>query len=349
MYKFFDRLGRITAIPLLVAAGVVATLCASAQAGPRVVLVEENDALVKNRDYGYTQGARASLVFDDMSPGSLTNRAFDLVGGFLFTAGAPGGPARRQFEWIVVGQSIFTPFNKTLSPPDPLDRPYAGWLYTGASLAQESGGRQLDTFEILAGVVGPSALGKQVQDAFHNVMGQTQPVGWPFQLKDEPALLVSWDRRWKMGYDLGSGFGFDVIPSVGLTAGNVYTYASAGAMVRFGRSLSTSWGPTRVRPAPSGGSFISPNEYAPWLGFAIFGGFEGRAVARNIFLDGNTFVKNGPHVTKNILVGDLVVGAELFTQSGARLSYTLTKRSSEFKNPPGGSDLFGSIEGSFRF
>ena len=62
----------------------------------RRLFVEENDALFKNRDFGYTQGARASLVFDDMSPGSLTNRAFDLVGGLLFTAGAPGGPARRE-------------------------------------------------------------------------------------------------------------------------------------------------------------------------------------------------------------------------------------------------------------
>jgi hypothetical protein len=340
----------VASVPF-VAAGIIAAICtlAPAQAGPRVVFVEENDALVKNRDFGYTQGARASLVFDEFSGDSLTTRAFDLVGGFVVTAGAPAGPSRRQFEWIVLGQSIFTPFDKTRSPPDPFDRPYAGWLYTGASLAQETAGWQLDSFELLAGVVGPSALGRQVQDGFHTIMGQTLPAGWNFQLKNEPALLASWERRWKIGYDIGSGFGFDVIPSVGLTVGNVYTYASAGALLRFGRSLSTSWGPTRVRPGPSGASFISPDANGPWLGFAIFGGFEGRAVARNIFLDGNSFVKNGPHVTKNILVGDLVVGAELFTQSGARLSYTLTKRSPEFKNPPGGSDLFGSIEGSFRF
>ena len=68
-------------------------------------------------------------------------------------------------------------------------------------------------------------------------------------------------------------------------------------------------------------------------------------MARNIFLDGNTFISGGPSVSKNIFVGDLIVGAEIFAQSGERLSFSLTQRSQEFKNQPGGGDLFGSIEG----
>ena len=336
---------------VLFIAGMIG-ISAHAIAEPRVVLVEENDAfsLLNPRDYGYTQGLRASLVFDDLSSASMTTRAFDLIGGLVFTGGAPDGPVRQQFEWVAVGQSIFTPFDKQRVIPDPVDRPYAGWLYTGVALAQETAGRQLDSFEFLAGVVGPAALGKQVQLGFHSVNGAVNPiVGWGSQLKNEPAALVAWDRRWKVDFNFADGWEFDVIPSVGLTAGNVYTYGSAGGLVRFGRSLSSTWGPTRVRPAPSGASFFSPNKHGPWLGFALFAGIEGRAMARNIFLDGNTFISGGPSVRKNVFVGDFIGGAEVFTQSGARLSFSLTQRTQEFKNQPKGGDLFGSFEGSIQF
>ena len=338
-----SRLVRIIVLAALALAGVVA----EARAQPAVVLVEENDALVSQRDYGYTQGFRASLVFNDFFNKSFVDAPFDLVGGLVITLGAPPGPVRRQFEWIV-GQSIFTPQKLKLIPPNPLDRPYAGWLYTGGSLAQETAGVQLDTFEFLGGVVGPSSGGKAVQCGFHSTLGQSCPIGWSYQLKDEPAFLASWERKWKFGVGFGDGFGVDVIPALGVTAGNVYTYGSAGALFRFGRSLSSTWGPTRVRPAPSGSSFFSPDPQGPAWGFDFFAGVEGRAVAYNVFLDGNTFVSS-PSVKHQVFVADLVAGAEIFTQYGSRLAFTLTKRTQEFPNQPGHGDLFGSIEARVQF
>jgi hypothetical protein len=195
-----------------------------------------------------------------------------------------------------------------------------------------------------------------VQLGFHGAQGVVHPiVGWGSQLKNEPALLVAWDRHWKFGYDLVDDWGFDVIPSLGLAAGNVYTYGSAGSFVRFGNSLSTTWGPTRIRPAPSGSSFFDPDPHGPWLGFDVFLGVDGRAIARNIFLDGNTFVTDGPSVHKNVFVADFIGGLEFFTQNGARFAFSLIQRTQEFKNQPvaphqlGNGDLFGSFEGSFRF
>jgi hypothetical protein len=329
-----------------------------ARGDPRVVLVEENDAfsLLTGRDFGYTQGFRGSLVFDDLSGEPMANKAYDLAGGLVFTYGAPQGPVRPQFEWIVLGQSMFTPFDKQAVIPDPADRPYAAWLYAGGTLAVESAGRQLDSFELLTGVVGPDALGKQVQLGFHGAQGVVHRIrGWDSQLKNEPALLVAWDRRWKFNYDLIDHWGFDVIPSLGLTAGNVYTYVSAGSFVRFGNSLFTTWGPTRIKPAPSGASFFNPGPRSAALGFDVFVGVEGRAMARNIFLDGNTFVNDGPSVQKNVFVNDFIGGLEFFTQSGARLAFSLTQRTQEFKSQPvapnqlGRGDLFGSFEGSLRF
>ncbi|MGZ8330109.1 MAG: lipid A deacylase LpxR family protein [Rhodoplanes sp.] len=332
---------------IVLAALALAAVTAETRAQPALVLVEENDALASERDYGYTQGFRASLVFNDFFNKSFVDAPFDLVGGLVVTLGAPAGPVRRQFEWIV-GQSIFTPQDLTLVPPNPADRPYAGWLYTGGSLAVETARVQLDSFEFLGGVVGPSSGGKAVQCSFHSALGQSCPLGWSYQLKDEPAFLAAWERRWKLGVDYGDGFGADIIPSVGVTAGNVYTYASAGALLRWGRSLSSTWGPTRVRPAPSGASFFAPDPQGPAWGFSLFAGAEGRAVAYNVFLDGNTFASS-PSVNHQVFVADLVAGAEIFTQYGSRLAFTITKRTPEFSSQPGNGDLFGSIEARVQF
>ena len=77
-------------------------------------------------------------------------------------------------------------------------------------------------------------------------------------------------------------------------------------------------------------------------------GVEGRAVAYNVFFDGNTFVSS-PSVKHQVFVADLVAGAEIFTQYGSRLTFTITKRTQEFPNQPGHGDLFGSIEARVQF
>jgi hypothetical protein len=320
-------------------------LCVQPALAQRAVLVLENDAVFR-RDRDYTNGFRGSVVFDDFARDRLAAEAFDVVRPGLVTFGAPAGPTRRQFEWII-GQSIFTP-DRVSSPVHTIgERPFGGWLYTGFNAAQQSGRSQLDSFELLVGTVGGSAsLAYDVQNGFHHLLGGAM-VTKGFGLHNEPGLLVAWDRRWKWGVGSGHGLGADVIPYVNLTAGNVFTYGAAGAMVRIGQSLGTSWGPTRVRPGPSGASFISPDPDAPYLGFALFAGAEERAVARNVFLDGNSF-EDSISVHRKPLVLDLYVGAEMFTQSGFRLAATLTQRSREYTTQATPS-LFGSLEGSFHF
>jgi hypothetical protein len=71
-------------------------------------------------------------------------------------------------------------------------------------------------------------------------------------------------------------------------------------------------------------------------------------VARNIFLDGNTF-EDSPHVTKNPLVGDLQLGVAM-TISGARLAYTHVFRTKEFEGQKGGDlSQYGALSLSLRF
>jgi hypothetical protein len=76
------------------------------------------------------------------------------------------------------------------------------------------------------------------------------------------------------------------------------------------------------------------------FGWYLFAGIEGRAVARNIFLDGNTF-RGSRSVDKKHLVGDLQIGFVL-DWSGLRLGYTHVLRTREFQTQES-EDNFGSF------
>ena len=99
-----------------------------------------------------------------------------------------------------------------------------------------------------------------------------------------------------------------------------------------------------MRPAaPGTGYFDTPDK---GLGWFLFAGLDGRALARNIFLDGNTF-SNSHSVDKNYFVGDANAGLAL-TYDDYRLSYSLTARSKEFKGQDDPT-VFGSLTLSTRF
>jgi hypothetical protein len=82
------------------------------------------------------------------------------------------------------------------------------------------------------------------------------------------------------------------------------------------------------------------------FGWDFYVGAQARAVALNIFLDGNTF-QNSRSVVKEPVVGDLIVGAELFSIGGLRFGFSLVARTPEFRKQAG-LDNFGSFQWRMR-
>jgi len=323
------------------AAVVLAGVCLSASAAwaGQLSILEENDSLFFTSDKHYTQGIRGAYLSDPLSTNDWRYRAFDFVSP-LFPDSAP---SERRFDWIFLGQSIFTPMNLSLNPSDPHDRPYAGWLYTGGALLQENGNR-LTGLELVVGVVGPDALGKEVQNDWHQfVAGIPGGQGWHGQLKNEPGLAISYDRHWRIPLAELAGVGFDFVPEAGVTGGNVLTYGAAGGTLRIGQDLDADYGQARIRPAPSGTDWFNAARMTQPFGWYVFAGVEGRAVAHNIFLDGNTFATS-QHVDKKPLVGDLTAGATLFWRDEIRLDIGLLTRTKEFYGQQGEDSYAG-----FRF
>src|SRR5882762_3290940 len=199
----------------------------------RFTVLEENDSLFFNSDKHYTQGLRLSDLSPALEPERDWNGVFGLVGGN--TPLLQSGRDRRVA--LFIGQSIFTPKNLSLRPPDPRDRPYAGWLYIGASLLQETDRRMLENIELDAGIVGAGSLAKHVQNDFHQFIGIARAQGWSNQLQNEPGIMLSYERLWRLPLAGDPNNGIDVVPQLGVTAGNIMAYGDVGGLLRIGKGL----------------------------------------------------------------------------------------------------------------
>jgi hypothetical protein len=295
---------------------------------PRVTILEENDSLYFNSDKHYTQGLRISNLFGGTpSPGSWWDDTYNLIGlaGPIFETG--GDTIRRTS--VFAGQSIFTPKNLSMKPPDPKDRPYAGWAYGGVSLLQETDKHMLENFEIDLGIVGPGSLAEQAQNDFHQFIGAQEAKGWSDQIQHEFGGMLSYERYWKFSLLGDNSFGVDLIPEVGATVGNVMTYGDVGGMLRIGKGLGADYGPVRVRPSLSGTDYFDINGLDDGHGWYFFVGTQGRAVGRNIFLDGNTF-RQSRSVPKKDFVGDAQAGFSILWNASWRTDFMVVSRSEEF-------------------
>jgi hypothetical protein len=83
----------------------------------------------------------------------------------------------------------------------------------------------------------PWALGRQVQNNVHALFGEQLARGWNYQLGNEFGFTASWKRRWRFNHPLGGGYSWEIIPEADIAAGNVFTFAEAGSLVRWGRGL----------------------------------------------------------------------------------------------------------------
>jgi hypothetical protein len=305
-------------------------------------LLLENDRLA-DTDRHYSHGTRIAWVSDKQTGGpDWMRHALD----FLY----PFAPVRAGRIGFALGQNIYTPEDISRSDLIRDDRPYAGWLYVGGSVHAETkqtlAGRPfdiLDTVEIDLGMVGPASLAEPTQKFVHELIDTTRPRGWRHQLDNEPGLVIIGERKWRTPPAALGPIHADMIPHLGGALGNVFTHINAGSTFRIGQNLWLDYGPPHIQPALSGLEAVDATGAFGWY---LFAGVEGRAIGRNIFLDGNTF-SDSHSVDKRAFVGDFLLGAAIIYR-GARLAFTHVYRTREFdgQREP---DSFAAVSLSMKF
>ncbi|PYP41799.1 MAG: hypothetical protein DMD43_05180 [Gemmatimonadetes bacterium] len=304
-------------LPVLLALLLPSVLCAAT-----TELFVDNDTNLfvpgpGTDDRDYTEGIRLNLFEDRPTLRGWETR----LPGF---ARAP-----RLYSGYGLSQEIYTP--DKISNPNLIrnDRPYVGWLYLSRMLIAEDA-HVSRSLELKLGVIGPSSQADRVQTWWHSELGIRLPRGWKHQLADEPTVELRWQERWRpLGYRRYADF----VPHVGAALGNSLTETQAGLTLRCGLRLPDDSGPWRNAPAAA--ARLGGRGFTAY----VFARGEGRWVARNIVLDGNTFAPS-PQVHRVPFGADAELGAEIGRgRFGLRyvFSYTTQEFRERYRTPEYGS------------
>jgi len=318
----------------LLLGGVVLPANAEPLADPQhtITIQLENDSTRPASDNYYTGGGRIAYT----SPTGLVPAPVAAFGHLILGDGQQRGA-------LELSQNIFTPFLKGASNPPLNDRPYAAILMATMSLIQDTDATRT-ALSLGLGVIGPAALGRNIQSWFHGLLGQTEPQGWGTQLPNQPVIQLTGERTWRVPLGAVGALESDVLPSVSVAAGTFRIYAQAGGTVRIGQGLKSDFGVPRLRPGLTGTDAYVPTQPFAWY---LFAGVDGQAVAWDETLDGLPFASSR-HVSRVPFVGELQAGFAVMAW-GARITAMQVWQSNEFRGQRNGLFQFSSASIAFKF
>ena len=309
----------------------------------------ENDSIFDTDRY-YTNGMKISWISRDLS-NYRDIVTFPWMHRLIERLPLINDPGEQRTVSVSLGQNMYTPEDKKRTDLIKNDRPYAGITYLALGLHSRNA-RQMDTLELDTGIVGRHSYAEDCQTEFHRWIGAEKANGWDNQLHDEPILNLYFERKWKILQIRSSeGFGFDCIPHAGLAVGNAYTGANLGGQVRFGWNIPNDFGTYLIRPGSDSSSPLDDTDPRFFrlfhrIGIHLFFGVNGKAVARNILLDGNTF-RDSHSVDKEPFVADFIGGVGIIIHR-VKITYSYVYQTKEFETQKD-EQKFGAIAASFTF
>jgi hypothetical protein len=134
------------------------------------------------------------------------------------------------------GQKIFNPFsgsiadNQGVDHPELIDRPFAAYLYVGSTLNFLYKDESSLRLSAQVGVVGPAALGKQIQSWVHDNFGFYHPSGWEYQIDNDPELNLSAEYKRLLARSESIDVSLDAYGNLG----NGFSGAGFGPIFRLG-------------------------------------------------------------------------------------------------------------------
>lgn len=312
-----------------------------------VNLYFEND-LFANTDENYTNGTKLSLVSGDLAHYRDNKQLPKWTHGIIDILPFIHEEGYTRNVVFSLGQNMYTPKDISAFNYIPTDRPYAGWLYFSVGFQAKNENR-MDIMEVNFGIVGPWSLGETMQDFVHSLREIPKANGWDNQLRNEPTLNLFWGRRHRLfEHNLTKGVGVDAIAGYGAALGNAAIYAKLDGEARLGWNLPADFGAATIRfggdtSAPASAS--DPRLRGDW-GAYLFAGLDLRAIARDIFLDGNTF-RDSASIEKEPFVASFGAGASIVAGSW-KLTYTQIYRTKQFELQAR-PHAYGSISVSYTF
>ena len=309
----------------------------------------END-IFAGADQNYTNGLKltwSSPIYHAYPPEAWPHRwLYPIIKKLPFE----GSERTRNNITYSIGQNIYTP--EDIEEEDLIedDRPYAGITYGSIGFHNRTQ-KDMDTLELYLGIVGPHSYAEECQEAVHALFDDKEPKGWDNQLDNEPVIGIVYSHKKKIFESgIGQTFGYDCVLNTGGGLGNAMTFYNLGLTLRVGWNMPNDFGNFPIRPASAfNGAF---DERDPRMrpekdfGLHLFCSVDGKAVLRDIFLDGNTF-SDSHSVDKKPVVADYMTGLGII-MGKVKLSMAYVIRTESFEEQDG-SQKFGSINMSISY
>lgn len=311
-------------------------------------LYYENDFLF-GTDRDYTSGLKltwSTPYSSDTSETGWPSWVYPLISRLPLV----NDPTQQRAISLSFGQEIYTPEDTKSEELIVDDRPYAGITYVAVGLHSRSE-RRRNTWELNLGILGPASLAEKSQELIHDLNGARNPQGWDHQLKNEITFDAVFETQWKLRPSrLRQHFSYDFIPHLGGRVGTVKIYANAGGEFRFGWDMPDDFGTCPIRAGCEVNSAFEKknSEYSHFkkIGVHFFIAADGRAVLRDIFLDGNTF-RDSHSVDKKLFVADLITGISV-RYGTVKVTYSYIYRTKQFETQDD-EQAFSSLSLSWLF
>ncbi len=145
--------------------------------------------------------------------------------------------SEKTLSRMELGQMIFNPFFNSYSLDEVLktmDRPYAGWLYASYGKTKFYRNKAIFLYDGILGIVGPAALGKEIQSITHHLFKNDKLYGWEYQVKNEIGVNVSAQYYHSITNQKQSPH-FTMHAMGKATLGNTFTNATVGLLLKAGR------------------------------------------------------------------------------------------------------------------
>ncbi len=134
---------------------------------------------------------------------------------------------------LTLTHKIFTPQGRVFYLRNGIDRPFCGLLSLAYSQTKFVKQNTMHQWEANVATIGKNALGENVQQYIHRVMGFRQHGGWENQLQNELGI----NGRYTIAKHIFSSKKkqwYQVVPMVEATVGNTFTYAKVGTFISVG-------------------------------------------------------------------------------------------------------------------
>ena len=224
--------------------------------------------------------------------------------GALFAFTDERNSSQHDFISFTYDWQIYTP--EDLKNPDIIedDRPYAGYQYIKTSL-HRADLEQLQTVSFQIGFIGPDTKMQQVQNGVHSVIGSPYANGWDHQLENE--LIVQLNYSYRKFIDLDKkGV---LLPEVGFELGNASIKGYGMLLYRYGNDIRSDFGSTLMDNTDY---YKIPRKKLmkqKWR-YALQLSLKTNFIARDIFLDGNTF-RTSHSVEKENFTAEIGYGVDI--------------------------------------